>query len=101
MFGDPDSGMTGTQFRLANERLQHEIRAVEAELGRRSAGSTLTGIADASDPPLAFRNASIDRQRAVIDTLMTVTLMRAERGRRPGGHYFDPSSVKIEWKAAT
>jgi site-specific DNA recombinase len=99
MFGDPDSDMTSTQFRVANERLQHEIRATEAELGRRSVGTTLTGIADASDPAFAFRSAGIDRQRAVIDTLMTVTLMRTERGRRPGGHYFDPSSVQIEWKA--
>ncbi|MEO7195457.1 MAG: recombinase family protein [Pseudonocardiaceae bacterium] len=99
MFGDPDSDMTSTQFRVANERLQHEIRATEAELGRRSVGTTLTGIADASDPAFAFRSAGIDRQRAVIDTLMTVTLMRTKRGRRPGGHYFDPSSVKIEWKA--
>lgn len=35
-FGDPDSGMTGAQFKLANERLQGEIRSTEAEIGRRS-----------------------------------------------------------------
>jgi site-specific DNA recombinase len=101
MFGDPGSGMTGAQFRVANERLQHEIRATEAELGRRSAGSRLSGIADAPDPAVAFRTSGIDRQRAVIDTLMVVTLMRIKRGRRTGGAYFDPTSVKIEWKTAT
>jgi len=95
LFGDPDSGMTGTQFRVANERLQREIRTTEAELGRRSAGSALAGIADAPNPSLAFRSASIDRQRTVIDLLMTVTLTRIERGRRPGGSYFDPATVEI------
>jgi hypothetical protein len=99
MFGDPESGMTGAQFRVANERLQREIRTTEAELGRMSAGSQLAGVADAADPALAFRSAGIDRQRVVIDLLMTVTLARTERGRRPGGVYFDPDSVRIEWKA--
>lgn len=98
LFGDPDSDMTAAQFRIANARLQQEIHSTEAELGRRTAGSTLAGIADATDPAAAFRQADIDRQRAVIDVLATVTLKRIGAGRRPGGGYFDPDSVVITSK---
>jgi len=37
----------------------------------------------------------LDRQRAVIDTLMTVDLRRAPRGRRT----FDPDTVELTWRA--
>jgi hypothetical protein len=41
MLGDPDSGMTAAQFKVANERLEGEIRATEAKIGRLTAGSAL------------------------------------------------------------
>jgi site-specific DNA recombinase len=95
MFGDPDSVMTNEQFKIANERLQRELRDINAKLGRPVA-SPLVGIADADDPEVAFRAADVDRQRAVIDVLMTVVLLRsATRGRRAGGGYFDPTTVEI------
>lgn len=99
-FGDPDAGMTASQFRAANERVQREIRDAEAELGRKTAGSTLAGVADADDPARAFRRADIDRQRSIIDQLVKVTLLRMRPGRQADGSYFDPESVRIEPKAA-
>ncbi len=100
MFGDPDSGMTAAQFKIANERLQREIRDTEAEIGRRTAGSVLAGIADAPDPVAAFRACSLDRKRAVVDVLMAVTLQRGSPGQKPSGVYFDPASVDITPKGA-
>lgn len=99
LLGDPDSGMTAAQFRAANERVQGEIRSAEAEIGRRSAGSVLTGVADAADPAAAFEMADVDRQRAIIAVVATITLMRSKPGRRAGGGYFDPATVEITWKA--
>lgn len=96
MLGDPESGMTASQFRVANERVQGEIRQLEAEIGRKTAGSALAGIADAPDPGEAFARADIDRQRAIIDMLCTVTIRRARPGHQGGGSYFDPESVVIE-----
>ena len=29
---------------------------------------------------------------------MTVTVLKAPRGRQPSGAYFNPAYVKIEWK---
>jgi site-specific DNA recombinase len=94
-FGDPDSKMTMEQFRIANDPLQVQIREAEAELARRNTGSALAGIADADDPVAAYRASTTERQRGVIDDLMTVTLRRAPRGRQGGGFYFDPESVVI------
>jgi DNA invertase Pin-like site-specific DNA recombinase len=97
-FGDPDSDMTAAQFKIANKRVQDELQNTETEIGRLTSDSTLAGVADAADPVAAFRTADIDRKRAVIDTLMTVTLLRMPPGRRAYGQYFDPNSVRIEWR---
>lgn len=93
LFGDGD--MTGAQFRRANERVQGEMREIEAELGRQHTGTALAGIADADDPVAAFREASIERRRAVVDLLVTVSLSRGTPGRNSSGAYFDPDSVEI------
>ncbi|CCE76120.1 recombinase family protein [Clavibacter nebraskensis] len=41
-----------------------------------------------------FDTLGLDRQRALIDTLMTAHLLRAPRGRRG----FDPDTVRIVWR---
>ncbi|MCF7548524.1 recombinase family protein [Pseudonocardia sp. WMMC193] len=98
MFADPSSGMTGDQFRTANARVQHDLREAEAALGRASSGSALAGIADVPKPGEAFLRAGIDRQRLVIDTLLTVVIRRVASGRRADGSYFDPESVEFRWR---
>ena len=46
----------------------------------------------------------LDKQRAIVDALMTVTILPARRGRpagfRPGvtKTYFNPDAVRVEWK---
>jgi DNA invertase Pin-like site-specific DNA recombinase len=98
LFADPDAGMTATQFKVSNERVQTQLRALDTEIGVLTAGNALAGIADAVDPVSAFRGAGIERQRAVIDALMTVTISRLRPSRQPDGSYFDPASVDIKWK---
>ena len=51
--------MTAAQFKVASERVQVEIRATEAEIGRRSAGSALAG-----SPTSPTRCARSGRSRA-------------------------------------
>ncbi|PZS35667.1 MAG: hypothetical protein DLM61_01595 [Pseudonocardiales bacterium] len=96
MFGDPAYGMTADQFRVSNDTVQRELRDLESEIGRRSSGGALVGIADATDPVAVFRAADIDRQRALIDLLIKVTVKRGRQGRGRGGRYFDPETVVIE-----
>jgi site-specific DNA recombinase len=95
LIADPDSGMTSTQFKAANDQIQAQIAATRAELRRLTGESALAGVLDAEDPVAAFRAANMDRQREVIDGLATVTLLRTRAGRQPDGSYFDPASVRI------
>ncbi len=48
----------------------------------------------APDVRAVWESLSLSRRRAVVDTLMTVTLNRTRQGART----FDPESVHIEWK---
>ncbi|WP_298860819.1 recombinase family protein [uncultured Microbacterium sp.] len=43
----------------------------------------------------SFDSLNLDRQRALIDTLMTVYLLRSPRGRKG----FDPGTVRVVWRA--
>ncbi|MDQ3764486.1 MAG: hypothetical protein M3460_23885 [Actinomycetota bacterium] len=40
----------------------------------------------------------LGRRRAVLATLLTVTVLPTSKGRRPNGSYFDPTGIHIEWK---
>ena len=54
------------------------------------------GVIGTADPRATWDGLSLDRRRALIDVLMTVTI--APVGRAAVG--FDPDSVRIDWKAA-
>ena len=40
----------------------------------------------------------IGRRRAVLATLLTVTMLPTIKGRRPNGAYFDSTGIHLEWK---
>ncbi len=96
-----DGAVTATQLAEGTARIRARLAEVEGALATAAAGSPLAGFADAADVQAAWNAASVSRRKAVIDVLMTVTLLPAPRGRRPGGYYFEPASVKIEWKGAS
>jgi DNA invertase Pin-like site-specific DNA recombinase len=88
-------GMSEHQFVIANTELQRELQLVDTKIGRINATSALSGIADAVTPGLAFLEQPLDRRRAVLRSLVQVTLLPG-RPRYPGGLSFHPDSVKIE-----
>lgn len=71
-----------------------EIARLEAERLASGTGTVLAPILGTPDPAAAFLEAPIALQRAVIDTLMTVTLRRAKQGKKG----FDPESAEVAWK---
>jgi hypothetical protein len=92
--------ITGRQLATATTSVRAQLDQVDAELATAVAGTPLAGFSDAEDVATAWENASISRRKAVIRTLMRVTLLKAPRGRQPDGTYFDPDCVKIEWTGA-
>lgn len=69
-----------------------EVESLQASAGRIS---TLQPLIGADDVWAAWEAMDTDRQRAAIETLMTVTLMPPGRGTRT----FRPESVVIDWAA--
>jgi site-specific DNA recombinase len=84
------------QLATASTTIRAQLDQVDATLAASVAGSPLAGFLDADDVAEAWAAASVDRKKAIIRTLMTVTLLKAPRGRRPGGDYFDPNYVQIK-----
>ena len=80
-----------TGGRAAGAKRLAEIDAKLAGLGRESVLSPLLAAADVQ---AAWDKLSTDRRRAVVDTLMVVTLHPAGRGARA----FSPDIVTVEWR---
>jgi site-specific DNA recombinase len=86
-----------SQVLTATSDLNHQLDEIQRRQDevRRSA---LTNLGIAADLDGVWDQLGLDRRRAVLDALMTVTVLpRARTGRLPGGGYFDPSTVEIGW----
>jgi DNA invertase Pin-like site-specific DNA recombinase len=91
-----DDTITPAEWRTIRERLNAKLAAVEEKMADASAARVF------ADVPLgthkvraAFDRLDMDRQRAVINVMLTATVMPAhKRGR----HTFDPERVVIEWR---
>jgi site-specific DNA recombinase len=93
--------LTQAQLLAASHELRSRLEAVEARIGQARRGSVLDGLADAADVRAAWEGMDLDRRRAVLDLLVTVTVLpREHAGRLPGGAYFDPTAVRIDWRGA-
>lgn len=97
-----DGAIDVRQLREGSERLRARLAEVEDQLATAGRGDTLAGLVGATDPGDEWEGLDLHRRRAVIDTLMTVTVHRTRKGRprgwTPGSSYFDPSTVGITWK---
>ncbi len=90
-----DGEITASQLARITKRLQLKIGEVEALLSTAARGSVLAGIADARDPAKAWAHATIERQRAIVRTLLAVTVLPIPKGASMRD--FDPALVQIEW----
>ncbi len=80
------------------ERITAKLRPLLADAERRARvvdpAPLLDGLAGAGDVAAAWDDLPLSRRRAVVDTLMTITLNRTRQGARR----FDPDAVAIAWK---
>ncbi|NHA01883.1 recombinase family protein [Nocardioides sp. W3-2-3] len=96
--------ITGRQLREATQRIEAEVAVIAEREAARWRGSAFGDLLAAPDPAAAFDTATLDRQRAVLAALVTVTINRGRRGRPPGWvagmPYTDLSSVVIRGREA-
>lgn len=96
-----DGQVDARQLAKASKRLRERLETVEGKIADASAGSTLAVFAG-RDPDEVWEGLDLDRKTAVVDTLVTVTILPAPKGRpkgwQPGESYFRPETVAIDWK---
>lgn len=82
--------------------LNAQLDAIRERIADAFRGTAMAGVADALDPGAAWLNAPVERKRAVLDALATVTLVKGAGGRphgwRPGESYFRADLVQIDWQ---
>jgi site-specific DNA recombinase len=105
--------MTQSQFLTANRELRRRLEDVEERIAKSRTSTVLDGLGDIRG---TWSSLSLDRQRAIVDTLVTVTVLPRHRNGRlaadedptppawwPEGaswSYWDPTKVTVTWKGA-
>lgn len=98
-----EGAITPVQLREGSAVLRDKLARVEATIAEASRGSVLAGLAGTPDVSEAWAGLDMDRRRAVIDTLMSITIHRTKKGRpagwKAGDSYFNPETIQIDWKS--
>lgn len=88
-----DGDITADQLKRITAKLRPKLDAAQARVRASSPASELQAFTTATDIRAAWEAARIEVRRAVIDALVTVTILPVGAGGR-----FDPERVQIEWK---
>jgi site-specific DNA recombinase len=98
-----DGTLTVRQMSIASKALRERETHLEARLAEAARPSVLSPFAS-GDPSAVWERLDLDRKRAVLAELMTVTVHPAPKGRpagwQPGDRYFHAESIKLESKEA-
>ncbi len=89
----------GTQLKRGTAVLRDKLAAADAQVTRARSTSALADLVlSGDDLTRTWEATSADVRGRIIDALMTVTVLKAPRGRQPDGGYFNPDYIRIEWK---
>jgi len=98
MFGNGDIDVK--QLQEGTAAAKAELKRAEDALATAAPRDALLGLAGRADAAEIWEKLDIGRKRAIVRTLVDVTLMpRGRGGRLPGGGYFDPTGILITWKS--
>jgi site-specific DNA recombinase len=90
------------QLERGTTDLRAQLETVEGQLAAAASKSVFHGVVDVDDVGEVWAGLSLERRRAVVSALVEVTILKARRGRtpgwRPGAPYWDPESVRVEWR---
>ena len=88
--------LPASQLRVINDSIAAKLTTIEVEIADAGRVSVLGDLVGIGDVRAVWDGLDLDRRRAVIDALMTITLASPGRGAR----VFDPDTVHIDWKEA-
>ena len=87
--------LTGRQVKISTDRINEKLAAIERRQQDQERLRVFDGL-PLGKPEVAgaIRKLSPDRLRAVIDVLMTATVLPVGKG----GHVFNPERVQVNWR---
>jgi site-specific DNA recombinase len=95
--------ITGQQMERGSTTLRAKLDDLDRQLAAAAGTSALDGVTG-PEAAAVWPTLDLSRRRAILDTLLAVTVQRTRRGRppgwRPGESYFDPRGVEITWRGA-
>jgi site-specific DNA recombinase len=91
-----DGVITRGQMERGTDRARTRLEIVEQELAAAGGVSVLEELVTAGNIGAMWEGLDLDRRRAVIDTLVTITLLPPGRGAR----VFCPETVEIGWRTS-
>ena len=83
------------QMLAATDRANIRLGKIGAEVEGAARKNVLTPLVSAENAASAWEGLDLSRKRAVIRTLMTITLRSPGRGAR---RVFDPATVQVSWR---
>lgn len=84
------------QLTRGTDRAQQSLEAVQTRLADAGRVSVLGELLAAGDVRAVWDGLDLDRRRAVVDALLTVTLLPPGRGARR----LDPETVRLDWRTS-
>lgn len=88
-----DGDLTPAQLKTATVRIKEQLAQLDTSMQDRNRARVFEGVIGVDDVAAAFVALTLDRQRAVVAAMVTVTIEASGRGKR-----FDPALVVIDWK---
>lgn len=90
-----DGVITAVELTDTRRKISDRLAELAGAMAGAAAGSPLAGFADADDVAEAWEAATVSRRKAIVNTLMTVTLLAPGRGAQT----FNPDTmIRIEWR---
>ncbi|MEU8531563.1 recombinase family protein [Streptomyces parvulus] len=90
--------MGDMEYAIASDTARGQLEGVTRQLARAATADPLAGLVGAPDVRAAWKALELDRKRAVLRSLVEVTLRTPRPGRMPDGGYFDYDAVAFRWK---
>ena len=93
--------ITARQLQRGSANLREQLDVLDRQLAAAVSSTALDGVAG-PQAAVIWPTLDVTRRRAIVETLVTVTIERGHRGRpagwKPGEPYFDPRCVTFAWR---
>lgn len=92
---DYDDGIIdGNRYKTASDKVKEKLAKLELQRAKIVGGFALESVLEKGNPSDSFKNASLSVRRAVVDRLLSVTVLPGTKGVKA----FEPDSVLVRWK---